>query len=428
MQITTKQLSDTQAVLTVVADAAELKKIKEHVLRDLAKQVRVPGFRSGKVPPAVVEKNIDQATLQSEFLEHAINDLYPGAVEQAGLRPVARPEIEVKKFVPFETVEFEAKMSVIGEIKLADYKKIKLARKPVKSTDKDVDEVVKALLQRAAVPTDVDRAAQANDQAVIDFKGVDDKGETVNGADGTDYPLPLGSNTFIPGFEENVIGMKAGEEKAFTLKFPKDYGVKALANRDVTFTVTVKKVQELAEPVLDDKFAASVGPVKTVDELKADIKRELETEKQRQADLDYESELVKILADKSTLSVPQALIDEQIEHMLREVQQNLVYRGQTIQEFLEAEGKTEDEYKKDVLAPQAEERIKAGLVLAEVAEKEKIDINPQELDIRMQTLKGQYSDPQMQAELDKPETRREIASRMLSEKTVAQLASYAQQR
>lgn len=425
MQVTTTKPTDTQAVLTVTADAEELKTIKEHVLKDLAKQVKVPGFRAGKVPAAIVEKNVDQAALQTEFLEHAINDLYPGAVQQAGIRPVDRPEIEVKKFVPFTTVEFEAKIPVIGEIKLGDYKKLKLARQPVKVTAKEVDDVIKALRQRAATATDVDRAAKANDQAVIDFKGVDDKGQPVKGADGTDYPLPLGSNTFIPGFEDNVIGMKTGEEKTFTLKFPKDYGVKALANRNVTFTVTVKKVQELVEPELNDAFAATVGPVKSVEALKADIKRELETERQRQADLDYESELVKMLAAKSTVSIPEALVNDQIEQMFREIQQNLIYRGQTIQEFLEMEAKTEEAYKQEVLKPQAEERIKAGLVLAEVADREKLDVLPEELDIRIQALKSQYTDAQMQAELDKPENRRDIASRMLSEKTVAKLASYA---
>lgn len=425
MKVTTKHNSETEAVLTVEAGEAELTKIKQHVLRDLAKQVKVPGFRVGKTPPALVEKNVDPSRLQTEFLEHAINDLYPGAVREADVRPVERPQIEIKKFVPFTTVEFAATIPVVGPIKLADYKKLEKARPIVKITAKDVDEVVSALRRRAASATDVDRAAKKGDQVVIDFRGVNDKGQAVKGADGQDYPLALGSNSFIPGFEDNVVGMKPGEEKTFTLKFPKDYGVKALANRDVTFTVTAKKVQELTEPALDDAFAASVGPVKDLNELKADIKKELQAERQRQSDLDYESDIVKELAAKSKIAIPQVLIDDHTDRLLRDLQQNLVYRGQTMAEFLEQEGKTEEEYKEQVLAPQAAERVKASLMLAEISDLEKIDVLPEELEIRMQSLKSQYTDPQMRADLDKPEAKREIASRMLSEKTVAQLAAYA---
>lgn len=425
MQVTTKHTSETETVLAIAADSKELTTIKQHVLRDLAKQVKVPGFREGKTPPALVEKHVDGVKLQTEFLEHAINDLYPGAVQQAGIRPVDRPQIEIKKFVPFTTLEFSAVVPVVGQIKLPDYKKIRKTRPVVKITAKDVDDVISSLRKRAAQKTDVERAAQKSDQVIIDFRGANNKGEPVKGADGQDYPLSLGSNSFIPGFEDNLIGLKAGEEKTFTLKFPKDYGVKALANRDVTFTVTIKKVQELAEPALDDTFAASVAPVKTLAELKADIKKELQTERQRQSDLDYESELVKSLADKTKVAIPQVLIDDHIQRLLRDLQQNLMYRGQTIAEFLEQEGKSEEEYKKEVLAPQAEDRIRASLMLAEVSEREKIDILPEELEIRIQSLKSQYTDPQMQEDLNQPETRREIASRMLSEKTVAQLAAYA---
>ena len=425
MQVVTKQSTDTEAVLTITADTKELATIKQHVLKELSSQVKVPGFREGKTPPEMIEKHVEPTRLQTEYLEHAINDIYPGAVQQSGLRPVGPPNVEIKKFVPFSTLEFTATIPVIGGLQLADYTKFKKDRPLVKLTAKDVDDVIDALRQRAAKAEDVDRPAKSGDQVIIDFKGVDDKGEPVKGADGKDYPLTLGSNSFIPGFEDNLVGMTAGEEKTFTLQFPKDYGVKALANRNVTFTVTVKKVQAMSEPALDDTFAASIGPVKTVEELKADIKKELQVERQRQADLDYESELVKELTTKSKLKVPQGLIDEQTDRLWREVQQNLMYRGQTAAEFLESDGKTEEEYKKTVLASQAEDRVKAGILLAEVADKEKIEVTKQELDIRMQALKAQYTDAQMQAELEKPETRRDIASRMLSEKTVAKLAAYA---
>jgi len=236
--------------------------------------------------------------------------------------------------------------------------------------------------------------------------------------------LLLGSNTFIPGFETNLIGMKPAEEKTFTLTFPKDYGVKTLQNRKVDFTVTIKKVQEMVEPKIDDEFAAKVGPFKNVEEMKADIKKQLQTEKDYQGDREYTDELLTKIKKESKAAIPDSLIDEQLERLLGDHKQNAMYRGTTWQEFLEGEGKTEEEYKK-TLRPDAELRVKAGLVLGEIAEKEGIEVTPEELEVRMQILKSQYPDEKMQAELDKPEARREIASRMVSEKTVDKLVGYA---
>lgn len=417
--------NQTEATLTVQASQAELAAIKDHTLGHFQAKAKIAGFREGKAPLNIVEKNIDQTALQNEFLEEAINQLYPQAVQAEGLRPVGNPEIALKKFVPFSTLEFEAKVAVVPDIKLPDYKKIKLERKTVAVTPADITEVVQSLQLRLAEKKDVDRAAKDGDEAWIDFRGVNDKGELVKGAEGTNYPLALGSKAFIPGFEENLIGLKAGDEKTFTLKFPKDYAATALANKNVTFTVTVTKVQEVVKPKADDDFAAKAGPFKTMKELKDDIKKQLSVERQRQSDLDYEGELIKKISDKTKVIVPQVLIDDQVERMLQDLKQNLTYRGQTFQEFLESEKTTEDAYKQDTLAPHAEERIKASLVLAEIAEAEKLEVTPEELEIRMQTLKGQYQDPQMQAELEKPEARRDIAARMLSEKTVALLAGYA---
>jgi trigger factor len=272
---------------------------------------------------------------------------------------------------------------------------------------------------------DVDRAAAADDQVWIDFKGVNEKGEPVNGADGKDYPIILGSNTFIPGFEDNVVGMSVGEEKSFTLTFPKDYGVKALANKKVTFTVTVTKVQEVIEPKVDDEFAAKAGPFKTVKELKEDIKKQVQSERQYEADRNFEAELIRQISQKTSVALPQVLIEEQIERYLRELKQNVAYRGMTWQEYLEAEGMSEEDYKQNVVQPQAEERLKASLVLAEIAEKEGLEVTPEELEVRMQILKGQYQDAAMQTELEKPEARRDIAARMLTEKTIARLIDYA---
>jgi trigger factor len=425
MQVKIIPLSETKITALVMAGAGELEPIKKRVLQKFnTPSLKIPGFRGGKAPLNVVEKNLDPNVLQAEFLEEAINDLYVAAAKQEQFRPVAPPQISLKKFVPFTDLEFEGEIDVIGKIVLPKYEKIRKSRPTVSVAAKDIEGVLNDLKTRAADKKDVDRAAKSGDQVFIDFKGVDDKGAPVNGAEGKDYPLVLGSNSFIPGFEDNVIGMKANEEKTFTLEFPKDYGVKALAKKKVTFTVNATKVQEIAEPKFDNDFAAKVGPFKDMAELKEDIKKQLFTEKQNQADRNYENELIQEIVSKTKMQVPALLIEDQLDRSEQEEKQNLMYRGQTWEEHLKDEGVNAEEHRTKK-RPEAEERVKTGLVLAEIAEKEKLEISPEELEIRIQLLKGQYQDKATQDELDKPENRRDIASRMLAEKTVEKLVSYA---
>ena len=284
---------------------------------------------------------------------------------------------------------------------------------------------MKDLQARAATRKDVERAAKRGDEVVIDFKGVDAKTkDPIAGADGTDYPLGLGSNTFIPGFEDEVIGMKTGESKDFEITFPEDYGVKALQKKKVVFTVTAKKVQELVEPAVDDAFAASIGPFKTVAELKKDIRRELESQATQESERKFENDLMEAIAKKTKVEIPDALVDEEIDRIEQQERQNVLYRGQTWQEHLEEEGVTEEEHR-EKNREGAELRVKAGLVLGEIAEAEKVHVTPEELEIRIQLLKGRYaSDAQMQAELDKPENRRDILNRLMTEKTLDKLKTY----
>jgi trigger factor len=428
MHVKKQSIDSTHVTLTVTGDAQVLADAKATALQSLGNNVKIQGFRSGKVPTAVLEKHLDPASLQSEFLDLAVNALYSAAIEHENLHPVARPEVSIKKFVPFDTVEVDFTVEVVGEVKLADYKKMSLPKKAVTTTAKDVDEVVSRLRTQSAEKKDVSRAAKAKDEVWIDFVGIDTKTKKpVKGADGNNYPLILGSDTFIPGFEKNLTGMKQGEEKTFVLDFPKDYSIKALQNRSVTFTVTILKVQEVIEPKVDDEFAKKLGPFSGLDELKADIKTQLQAEKQNQADQAYSDELLTKVTEKSKVDVPESLLNEETDRLVANKKQDIVYRGQTWKEFLDDEGLTEEAYRKQ-LRTDAELRVKAGLVMSKVAEQEGITITPEELDMRMQLLRGQYEDPQMQAELARPEARQSIASRLLSEKTIAKLTEYATQK
>jgi len=426
MQVKRESLNGTSVKLTITADQVVLDQIKTATLRQLSQNVRVPGFRPGKAPDSLIEKHLDQSLFQSEFLDQAMNHLYIEAIQHEKLRPVIQPEVSVTKFVPFTTLEFVATVEAIGTVTLPDYRKIKLEPKATTVTAKDVDQVLDNLRTRGAAKSEVKRAAKIGDEVVVDFTGVDAKTkELISGADGQDYALVLGSKTLIPGFEDKLVGVKPGEKTEFTLTFPKDYSTKALQNRKVTFSVTVQKVQAVTKAKLDDAFAATIGPFKNIAELEADIKKQLTAEQKREQQQAYDSQLLEKISDKSTVAIPTALIEEEIDRMEDEEKRNIVFRGQTWQEHLDQEGLTPETHR-EKQREGARLRVKAGLILAEVADQEEIAVSPEELEIRIQLLKGQYTDKAMQDELDKPENRRDIMNRLLSEKTLDKLRGYAQ--
>lgn len=424
MQIKLTHNSDTNVTLAIVADQETLDKIRLATVKQLGKNVKVTGFRPGKAPVELIEKNLDQQLLQSEFIDTVLNHYYVQAINKEQIRAVSQPEVNLKKFVPFTTFEFEVTVDVLGEVVLPDYTKIKKAKTTAKVEASDVNEVVESLRSRLATKKSVERAAKDGDEVVIDFKGVDADGKPVNGADGKDYPLLLGSNAFIPGFEPAVIGVKKGDQKTFTIPFPKDYGVAALQGKKVTFTINAKDVNELVLPKADDDFAAAAGPFKTLKDLKEDVKRQLGIEKQNELDRSFETELLREIASKTKVAVPDAIVNDQIMRMEQDEKQNLMYRGQTWQEHLDGEGVTEQEHR-DRNRKDAEEQVKIGIMIGAIGDKEKIDVTPEELEVRIALLKGQYQDPAMQTELDKPEGRQDIAARIRSEKIVAKIVSYS---
>jgi trigger factor len=424
MKVTRTDNSATNVTMLIKGDATDLAPIKRHVLTHFTDQVKVPGFRAGKAPAELVEKHVNQQRFLDEFMEHALNDLFVKAVEDNNIKPIGLPDVKLKKFVPYTELEFEATIDALGPVKLADYKNIKLAKPKVEATAKDVNDVIESLKNRLAERIDVDRPAKDGDEVNINFEGKDENGDAVAGADGKDYPLILGSKSFIPGFEENIVGMKAGETKEFKVTFPKDYSVAALQSKKVTFKVTANNVQELLEPKLDDEFAKKAGGAGTLKDLKDDIKKQVKSEKEFQAEQSYQNQLVQTITDKSKLEVPKTLVDDQIARMEEQEKQNLLYRGISWQEHLDQEGITEEQHR-ERQRPDAESRVKGGLVLSEIAKEEGLDVSAEEVEMRMQILRGQYQDPQMLAELDKPDNRRDIESRILTEKTLQKLVGYA---
>lgn len=422
MKHTIKNTSDTTKLITVTLDAADLAEVKGKTLKRLSKNVKVAGFRPGKTPAGVAEKNINPQVLESEIVEDAVNQHMVAILDSANIMPLDRPKVDVKKVVPGEQLEFVAELEVIPEIKLGDYKKLKAKKEEIKVTDKDVTEVIDRLRTAGSEKKDVERAAKDGDEIVMDFAGTDKDGKEVEGATGKDYALKLGSKTFIPGFEEGLIGKKAGDKFDLELTFPKDYHHKPLAGAKVKFAIEVKAVKEIVLPELTDEFAAKTGAFKTVDELKADIKKELQQQKDQEASDKLKDSLIEQLIKASTVPTPEILVKDQMQALERDFSQNLMYRGLTLDQYLENQGLSHDDWESKELREQAQRRVQVGLALSELSKIEKIEVSQDELEARLsQLLEGYGKNPEIAKQLDTPESRRDIANRVITEKTVDRL-------
>lgn len=410
---------------SATGDSNLLHPIKNSVLAQMSKNINVAGFRKGKAPAAIAEKHVDQRLLQSEVLDRALNDLFFKVVDEHKLKPVGKPRVEIKKFVPFDIIECQITVAVVPDFKLTDYKKLKIEKSKTAIGQADINLVLENLRQRSANKEPVSRPAKIGDEALIDFAGTNSKGEQVKGAEGKNYPLILGSNSFIPGFEDKLVGTKAGQTVNFKIKFPKDYAVKALANKEVKFSVTLNSLNQLSLPNLDDDFAKAIGPFGNLNELKADIKKQLTLERDAAANHQLEEDIIKTITDRTSFNPPKLLVEDQINRDLNALKQNLAYQGQTISEYLSAEGTTEEELINKGLKSQAVQKVKGALIISAIAEKEGIGVDNSELDAYIAQLKDQYkSDEKMQAELSKSENRRELAGRLLSRKTLDKLINY----
>ena len=422
MKYTTKKLSDTKLILHVTLTAHDLKPIYEHTLSRLAKDVRLPGFRAGMAPAHLAEKQLDPNRLNNEVLEEVINHTASDIFETEKLVPLDRPKVEVSKYVPRQEVEYSAELEVLPKIQLGNYKKLKAKKEEVTVSDVDISDVLQKLAASLATKSAVQRAAAQGDEVTIDFDGKDKAGKSVPGASGQDYALTLGSKTFIPGFEEGLVGKKVGDAFDLPLTFPKDYHQKTLAGAKVTFAVKLKEVKEVLPPTLDDDFAKKAGPFKTLADLKADIRRELTDQKEREAVNKLKDSLIEQVVTASHVPTPDLLVADQQAMIERDFTQNLLYRGITLDDYLAQQKLSKDDWVAKELRPQAVRRVEIGLVLAELSKAEAIEVSKDELETRLQEMLQRYGDsPEMVKQLDTPEARRDLANRVLTEKTVDRL-------
>ena len=423
MKTSVKYLSDTKVAVNVTLGVSELKDAELAALNELGKDIKVPGFRKGKVPVSVVSKNVNPNVLAQKTLESALSKAVADAFISEKLQALDRPEVEVKKFVPGSELEFTAESEVMPKIKIGDYKNLKSTAKKVSVTKKDISEITDRLKKGFASKKTVQRPAKLTDEVNIDFEGKKD-GIAFDGGKGEKYDLVLGSNSFIPGFEDGIIGKKTGETFDLKLTFPEDYHADNLKGAEVVFTTTINEIKEVVEPELNDELAAKAGPFKTVEELEDDFKREITKQKETEAIEKLKDDLVAELVEKSTVPVPDVLLRDQMKLIEQDTNRNLMYRGMSIDDYIKSlKYKDKNDWLENEVRPIAEKRVKAGLLLAELSKVEKIEATENELLEKINQLGKQYPSEDMRKHLKTPEVQRDVANRILTEKTVDRLVS-----
>ena len=418
MKTKVKNISDVKVELTISLGVEELKAAEQVALTKLAKEVKIEGFRKGKAPLEMVAAQVDQNVLGQEVIENALSKAVAEAFLKEKIQAINRPEVDVKKFIPGTELEFTATSEIMPKVELGDYKNLKVKKEKVSVSQKEVNETIDQILKNFAEKKKVKRAAKEGDEVIIDFLGKKD-GVAFDGGKAEKFPLELGSKSFIPGFEEGLIGKKAGDELSLDLKFPKDYHAKDLAGAKVVFEVKIHEVRENVLPEINEEFLSKLGEFKTKEDFEKQIKEDLKTQKQVEADDKFKDELVKKLAEVSKVPVPEILLEDQKQSIEMDMQQNLMYSGLSLDDYLKRMGKTREEWLENDVKAVAESRVKSGLALAELSKVEKIQSSVDELDARIAQLKEQYGNSkEVVKQLSSDDVRRNLANQILTEKTI----------
>ena len=424
MKTKLKNISDVKVELTISIGAEELKAAEQVALTKLAKEVKIEGFRKGKAPLEMVASQVDPNLLNQETLENALSKSVAEAFLKEKVQAINRPEVDVKKFIPGTELEFTATTEIMPKVELGDYKKLGVKKEAVKVSKKEVKETIDRILKNFAEKKKVEREAKNGDEVIIDFLGKKD-GVAFDGGKAEKFPLELGSKSFIPGFEEGLIGKKAGDELSLDLEFPKDYHAKDLAGAKVVFEVKIHEVRENVEPEINEEFLSKLGDFKTKEEFEKQIEEDLKTQKQAEADEKFKDKLVKKLAEVSKVPVPEILLEDQKRSIEMDMQQNLMYSGLSLEDYLERMGKTREEWLEKDVKEAAEMRVKSGLALAELSKVEKVKSDTKELDARITQLKEQYGNSkEVQKQLSSDDVRRNLANQILTEKTIDLLVEF----
>jgi trigger factor len=393
MSVTVEKLEKSMAKLTITVGAADFDNYVEKVFQKQKHSISVPGFRKGKAPRKVIEKMYGDMVFFEDAANNAINETYPDAVKESGEEIVSNPSIDISQIEAGKDFIYTAEVALKPPVSLGKYKGVEIARiEKAEVSDEDIEAELKRQQDANAKIVDVtDRAVKDGDDIKLDFAGTVD-GVAFDGGTATDYDLVIGSGSFIPGFEDQLIGAKIGEEKDVNVTFPEDYQAKELAGKPAVFACTVRSIKEKQLPELNDEFADEVSEFSTLDEYKADIKKNLESQREETYQNTRQNAAVDAAVADAEIELPEAMVQTQAESLAQEFGQNMAMQGMRLQDYLQYTGMTQQQFVEQ-MKPQAQTRIKNSLVLEAIADAEKIEVADEELEAEYERMAKQYNMP-----------------------------------
>lgn len=388
MSVKVENLEKNMAKLTVEVDNAEFLKAIDVAYKKNRNKFNLPGFRKGKAPKEMIMKMYGPQVFFEDALNEILDKTYPEAAKESGLEIVSRPEIGVEQIGMDQNVIYTATVAVKPEVTLGEYKGVTVEKAETTVSAKEVNEKLAAELEKNARVVEVEREIKKDDIATIDFVGSVD-GVEFEGGKGEDYPLTIGSGTFIPGFEDQLIGHKAGETVDVKVTFPENYGAKDLAGKEALFVTTIKAVKEKQVPAADDEFASEVSEFDTLDEYKKDLKKTLKEEKEKAATTTNERNVIAKVVANASVEIPAPMLEAQLDNMLYDYQTRLAQQGIPMDQYLKITGQTVEQIK-DQMKESAEKNLKTSLVIEAIMEKENITVAEERVDEEFKKIAEQY--------------------------------------
>ncbi len=418
----TKNANEVKVKITV--EASKFDEAIKKVYFQSAKYFNIPGFRKGKAPMQIVEKYYGKEIFYEDAFNEVAQKALEEAIEENKLEIVSRPDIEVEQIEKGKDLIFTAVMQTKPEVKLGKYKGVEIDKIEYKATEKDVQHELSHMQEHNSRMISVDdRPVASGDIAVIDFEGFVD-GKPFDGGKAEGHELEIGSNTFIPGFEDQVIGMNIDEEKEIEVKFPKEYFAKELAGKPATFKVKVHEIKKKELPELDDEFAKDVSEFDTLKELKKDIKAKKQKQNDEKAKYETQEAVIKAVCDDMKVEIPSGMIENEIDNMIKDIEQRLSYQGLKFEQYLQMMGKTEEDIRKEY-EPQAIEGIKSRLALEAIIEAEKIEATEEDIDKKLKEMAKNYGKENDEEFLKNENVRNYIKQGLASEKAIEFLVENA---
>ena len=402
--------------LTFNIEAEKFEEAMKKVYAKTAKYFNIPGFRKGKAPMQLVERQYGSAIFYEDAFNELVPEIYEEAIKDNKVEAVSRPNIDIVQMEKGKELIFTAVVETKPEVELGKYKGIEIKKIEYTTSDKDIEHELGHMAERnARLVTVEDRPVEKGDITTIDFEGSVD-GVKFEGGKAENHELEIGSNTFIPGFEDQIIGMKIGEEKDIKVKFPDEYFSKDLAGKDAVFAVKLHEIKKKELPKMDDEFAKDVSEFDTLDELKNSIKEKIDTENANKAKYETEEEAIKVVCDNTKLDIPNGMIDLEVDNMIKDMENRLSYQGLNLNQYLQIMGKTEEDVRKE-FRDQAEKSVKSRLVLEAIIKAEKLEATPDEVTEKIKEMAKQYNRKEEEL-LENVQLKDYIAENLKTEKAI----------